>query len=220
METQTIQASARTEHGKGVARKLRRSGRIPAVAYGAGGEATSLSLNPAELHQLRKSRLGWNMPVTIEVDGGETIALALLRDVQKHPISRQLLHADFLRVADGETVTVRVPIRLEGKAAGSELGGRIAQPRRFITLVCQPALIPEAVVIDITPLEINDKVTLSELPVPDGCTTVYTTDVTVVACVGRRGGLLDEDELDEDAEGAEGAEEGAEDGDAEAAAEE
>ena len=76
METQSIQASLRTGTGKGIARKLRRDGWIPADAYGAGGETLSLSLDPGQLDELRKSRLGWNMPVSITIEGGDDIAVA------------------------------------------------------------------------------------------------------------------------------------------------
>jgi len=203
METQTIQASVRSDHGKGNARKLRSTGQIPAVAYGGGGEATSLTLDPAQLHLLRRSSLGWNMPVSIDVDGGDDIALALLRDVQKHPISRALLHADFVKVAEADEVVIRVQLRLEGKAAGAELGGLINQPNRELLVACTPTNIPATIVIDVTELNIGDRVLLSELPMPAGCRAVFRHDGTAVSCVGRRGGALgDEDEegTDEEAE--------------------
>jgi large subunit ribosomal protein L25 len=209
MEKQTIHAQLRPEHGKGVARKLRRAGSIPAIAYGGDGEAMSLTLDPAELRQLRKSKLGWNHPVTIEVDGGTDIALALLREVQKHPISGKLLHADFLRVAPDVEVIVQVPLRAEGRAAGEEIGGRISQPYRYVELACLPAAIPETILVDVTPLEIGDKIMLSELDVPEGCRPVFRVDQTVLSCVGRRGGALGEFDVeeteDEDAEDAEDA---------------
>jgi large subunit ribosomal protein L25 len=200
METQTIQASTRSGTGKGIARKLRRDGWIPAVAYGGGGETACLSLDPAELALLRKSRLGWNMPVSIQVEGGDDIALALLRDVQKHPVSRALLHADFIRVDADTEVRVRVPIRLEGRAAGAEIGGLISQPNRVILVACLPTDIPVEVAIDITEMEIGDRVLLSSIPMPEGCRAVFRFDGTAVACVGRRGGALEDEETEDEVE--------------------
>lgn len=209
MDTQMIRAQARQERGKGVARQLRRSGLIPAIAYGKKFEPLALSLDPNQLTQLRKSRLGWNHPVTIEVEDGETVALAMLRDVQRHPISGKLLHADFLRVDEDVEVVVQVPLNVDGRALGEEIGGRINQPRRVIAIRCRPSLIPERVLVDVRELEIGDKVTLSELDLPDGCRPEFKHDVTVASCVGRRGGAED-DLLDEEDE--EGAEDAAEDG--------
>jgi large subunit ribosomal protein L25 len=205
MEIQTIRAKTRPESGKGVARKLRAAGLIPAVAYGAGGNALTLALDPNQLVQLHKSRLGWNHPVTIEVEDGEGVELALLREVQKHPISRALLHADFLRVDPGAEVVVRVPLRVDGRAAGEEIGGRISQPRRELLIRCKPLDIPEQILVDVRELEIGDKVMLSELDLAEGSHPVFTQDVTVASCIGRRGGALDElqDAAEEDAEGAE-----------------
>ncbi len=211
METETIRATARPESGKGVARQLRRAGLIPAIAYGGDGDPLALSLDPKQLIQLRKSRLGWNHPVTIEVEDGAKVELALLREVQKHPISGKLLHADFLRVAEGDEVVVRVPLAIDGRAKGQEIGGRISQPRREISIFCFPRQIPERILVDVRELEIGDKVMLSELQMPDGCRPEFRHDVTVASCVGRRGGMDEDedevDELDEDAEAPEDAEE-------------
>ncbi|MCP4871889.1 MAG: 50S ribosomal protein L25 [Proteobacteria bacterium] len=206
MQTQTLQASLRGGTGKGSARKLRSEGLIPAVAYGAAGETASLALDPQQLRELRRSSLGWNMPVSIDVDGGDNIPLALLRDVQKHPISRALLHADFLRVDPADEVVIRVQLRLEGKAPGAELGGLINQPNRELLVSCKPADIPATIVIDISGLEINDRLLLSEVPMPKGCRAVFKHDGTAVSCMGRRGGGLDDEDGEESEELAEGEE--------------
>ncbi len=198
MQTQTINASARSEGGKGVARKLRSIGLIPAVAYGEGKAATSLALDPAQLRALRKTHLGWNHPVRIEIEGGEDIPLALLRDVQRHPISGELLHADFRTVRPTSEVVLRIPLRLQGRAVGQEIGGLISTPRRDVKLACLPDCIPVEVPVDITPLEIGDKIMLDELTLPEGCRAVEET-FSVASCVGRRGGL-EEEELEDDEE--------------------
>lgn len=187
MEYPTIQAQARTERGKGAARRARRDGRIPAVAYSAGSEAVSLSVNPKDLHLLHRGDLGWNAPFVLAVDGGEDLGLSMLKDVQRHPVSGALLHADFMRVADDVPVTVRLPLVLVGKSPGVELGGKLAQPLRSVRVQCLPALIPQRIEIDISTMQIGDKVLLSSLPTPEGVTLAYRQDATVVNIVRGRG---------------------------------
>jgi len=204
MNTQTIQAEARAESGKGVAHKLRAVGRIPAVAYGATATPQQLSLDPKALQDLRKSPLGWNQPVAIEVDGGDNVNLAVLREVQRHPVSGKFLHADFLCVEEASEITMMVPLRLTGKSPGEALGGRISQPKRSLAVRCTPVSIPSAIEIDISTLHVGDRIMLSEVPVPSGVSVSLAFDAPAVSCVGRRGGL--EEELEEDEDGAEGAE--------------
>lgn len=207
METHTIQAEARATIGKGVSRKLRAAGKIPAVAYGPGTEPIGLAIETKQLQLLKKAERGWNTPVTIAVDGGDDISLAVLKDVQRHPVSGKLLHADFMRVQPGAEVTVRVPVKVVGKAAGAELGGRIQTPMREIELICLAAKIPAVVEVDVTPLNINDKILLQVLPLPEGTRPASRHNPPVVACVGKRGGAVATAEDEEGEEGEEEAEE-------------
>jgi large subunit ribosomal protein L25 len=193
MNTQTIQAEARSESGKGIARKLRAASRIPAVAYGGQTAPRQLSLDPKQLQDLRKSPLGWNQPVTIEVDGGENVSLALLREVQRHPVSGQFLHADFMCIEANAQVVVQVPLHLIGKSPGEALGGRISQPKRAVAVLCTPDTIPNAVEIDISTLEVGDRILLSEVTFPSGVSSHYAHDAPAVSCVGRRGGAAEEE---------------------------
>jgi len=204
MELHTLQAEARTATGKGVARKARAAGRIPAVVYGGGGESAPLTLDPKDLRKLKTARLGWNTPLTIIVEGGADVATAMLADVQRHPVSGKLLHADFLRVAMDATVRVRVPVKVEGRAAGITLGGRISLSLPEVDLVCGIESIPSVVVVDVTPLDINDKVLLQDLVVPEGTKVASRHNPPVVACVGKRGARAEESaEAEEESEEAE-----------------
>jgi len=186
MEAHTIQAEARSATGKGVARKLRATGLTPAIAYGNGDAATALSLDPKQFRLLRKSPLGFNQPVTIVVDGGADIELALLRDLQKHPVSGAILHADFQTVSSATPVQVVVPVTTVGKSAGQELGGVLQQPLRTMKIVCLPQDIPSHLEVDITPLEIGGKIMLSEVPMPDGVTAAFRHDATLAQLVRGR----------------------------------
>jgi large subunit ribosomal protein L25 len=187
MEPQVIHASARTPAGKGDSRKMRAAGRIPAVAYRRAGEAVSLSVDPDELNRLRvKAALGWNSPLHIEVEGGKAIPLALLSDVQRHPVSGALLHVDFVIVDASDEVTVRVPVQVEGRSAGETVGGRIDILAREVALRCKPEQIPQRVLIDVTPMEIGDKVMMQKLPLPAGVRVATDRDTPVVSCVGKK----------------------------------
>ncbi len=215
MELQTIHATPREQDGKGGARKLRRTGQIPAVAYGGGAGGQTLSLDPKEIELLHRGKLGWNQPVIIEVDGGDSVPLAILKDVQKHPITGKLLHVDFLRVAKGQSVVVRIPVRAEGRAVGAETGGKLSQPVRELVVSCQPEAIPEAITVDVTPLEVGDKIALFDIELPAGLQPLSTTNLTLVTVTGRGAGDdLPEDEVEgaEGEEDGEGAEEGADEG--------
>lgn len=207
MELHTLQAEARTATGKGVARKARAAGRIPAVVYGGTGDSAPLTLDPKDLRRLKTARLGWNTPLTITIDGGDDVAVAMLADVQRHPVSGHLLHADFIRVSEGDMVRVRVPVKMEGRAAGIALGGRISLSLPEVDVFCAIDAIPSVIIVDLTPLEINDKVLLQDLVVPEGCKVASRHNPPVVACVGKRGARVEEGEEEEEEEESEEAEE-------------
>jgi len=213
MSNPTIHAEFRTDKGKGVARTLRRAGRMPAVAYGGGNDAQALSIDPSDLQKLKGGPLGWNQPVKIEVAGGDTVALAILKAVDKHPISGAFLHADFLTLDAKQTVKVDVPLKLEGTAPGVALGGLLNQQLRTLTVSCLPADIPPGILVDVSKLQVGDRLLLSELKMPKGVASLIV-DQPLVSVSGRRGSRIDEEE---DAAGGAGAEAGdAEAGDAEA----
>jgi large subunit ribosomal protein L25 len=199
MELHTLQAEARSATGKGVARKVRGAGRIPAVVYGGAHEPAALSVDPKDLRRLKTQPLGWNTPLTLAVDGGDDIAAAMLVAVQRHPVSGELLHADFRRVNDGDLVKVRVPVAITGRAKGITLGGRVSVSLPEIDLLCRLDAIPQAVTIDVTPMDIGDKVMLQGIALADGCKVASRHNPPIVAVVGKRGArvaAVDEDEAD------------------------
>ena len=126
MET-TLNAEVRSERGKNVARRLRRSNRIPAVVYGEGGGAAGIgsvavSVKPDEVSRVLHSEAGANTLIGLTV-GGEGLRKVLIKDYQVDPVSHQLLHVDFYRVAMDRVITVTVPIELTGEAEGVKLQG-------------------------------------------------------------------------------------------------
>jgi large subunit ribosomal protein L25 len=200
METSTINAAVRTNSGKGHARKIRSTGSIPATVYGGSATPQSLVMDPGQLAQLRRASLGWNTPVSLQVEGGTNVPLAMLRDVQKHPLTGAYLHADFLCVDEAKLVQVDVRIDLVGRAAGVALGGRLSRPVRHITVRCLPKNIPVSVEIEISALNVGDSVMIDELDLGDGVEAVFKVRSPVVAVVGRRGGAQEEEAEEEEAE--------------------
>ena len=151
METIKVVASRRTENGKGAASRLRGKGQIPAVAYGKQLPAQSLAVAPEALKAVFSSAYGNNNVIELDVEGKDKLTV-LLRDYQYHPVSRQLLHADFVQVFMDQPVDVEVPLELTGKPLGVVQGGILRQVFRKLPIRALPGSIPVKIVHDVTAL--------------------------------------------------------------------
>lgn len=192
MRTVTLKAAVREATGKGVARKLRAAGRIPAVIYGPGREPRSLSLDAHEVAHLFSSISVENTLVDLEIDGnGKSEKVrSLVREVQVHPFRPQILHVDFYAVEAAQVIEVEVPVRLVGTAVGVKAGGGILEHiLHEIEVQCRPDQIPEFIEVDVSALDIGDSLHVSDLQVPnvrileDPEATVCTVAPPVVAAV-------------------------------------
>ncbi|MFT7518450.1 MAG: large subunit ribosomal protein L25 [Kiritimatiellia bacterium] len=191
----TLAAEARTStSGKGEARKLRKTGKIPAVVYAGGEVPTHIQLDPLELTELFRLTQNRNTVVLLQI-GGETVP-CLVQDAQRHPLSRDILHVDFYRLADGQQVEVMVPVRGVGKAAGMAIGGRLRIIRREVRVRCDWKNIPASVDYDITTMEIGDMVQASDLSTSDGVELMMDHDFNVLTIYGRRVDIVDEPEAE------------------------
>ncbi len=186
MSTLKLTAEARESTGKGVARKLRQTGRIPAVLYGKGQSGVSLSLDGYELDQLLSTAGARTSVLELEVKGGGKDASknVLIKEVQKHPFKDLILHMDLLEVAMDQEISVMVPIATIGTAKGVKLeGGILEMKRRELEIVCLPSIIPDSITIDISELEIGDTVHVEEMVAPDGITISYDVNFTILTVV-------------------------------------
>jgi large subunit ribosomal protein L25 len=185
MEAPVLQAWRRSRSGKGVARKIRAQGKIPAVLYGS-GENVPLTLQPKELLKILSS--GENTIFRLEIDGelgGDR--QAIVRDLQRHPLKETLLHADLYRISMDVELTVSVPIVLQGMSREvSDVGGMINQLLHEIEIQCLPSLIPHELTIDVAHLGIGEVLHVRDLPVPQGIQVLAASD-EVVASVSVRG---------------------------------
>jgi large subunit ribosomal protein L25 len=185
MEVAVLQAWRRNRSGKGVARKIRAQGMIPAVLYGS-GENIPLTLQPKELLKILTS--GENTIFRLEIDGelgGER--QAIVRDLQRDPLKETLLHADLYRISMDVELTVSVPIVLQGMSREvSDVGGVINQLLHEIEIQCLPSLIPHELTIDVAHLGIGEVLHVRDLPIPQGIQVLAAAD-EVVASVSVRG---------------------------------
>lgn len=186
MQVTKISATPRTEHGKGSSRRLRSSGKLPAVTYGKGEATQALVVNPQDIVNVLTSDLGINSLIQLDV-AGKTIN-TMIGDYQYHPVSRKLLHADFIQVKDGETVDVKVPLRLTGKAKGIVMGGKLTTVFRDLPVRAVPGKIPVEIVHDITELDIDQAVSAGELQLGDGVEVLLPPKRTVALIAQDRKG--------------------------------
>ena len=172
----TLHVEKRDGRGKNEARRLRASGRIPAVVYGAEkGKAVEIAVDPKILMRILHSESGVNTLIGLKVDGGDT--RVMVKEYQIDPIDHKLLHADFYQVAMDKALTVTVPLLMKGEAPGvKQQGGIVDFVNREIEIECLPGDIPENIIVDISELMLNQGVRVRDLhtegakwkPVTDG----------------------------------------------------
>jgi large subunit ribosomal protein L25 len=177
--TASLSATRRTGTGKGNARSLRREGQVPAVIYGHARESQALTVSARDLDKLLARFSPDNTVVEVSVDG--STSRALIREIQRHPFKRVVLHVDFQELVEGEKMTVRVPLRLTGTPAGVRLGGGVIDHTlRELTISVDPAHMPTQIEIDITSLEMGDSIHVSDVAVPEGVTVLDEPNAAVV----------------------------------------
>src|SRR3954463_10722321 len=201
-------AEARTEFGKGFARRIRMAGKIPAVIYGHGTDPQHVTLPGHEVGLiLRKA----NQVLELDISG--KTQLALVKDVQKDPVRQIIEHLDLVIVRKGEKVTIDVPVHVEGEAAA---GTNAAQDANTLSLEAEATHIPERIIVNIDGLEAGTQILAKELTLPEGSTLISDPDTLVINVTADTEQDLGESETAEETAGAEGA---AAEGDAEAPAE-
>jgi large subunit ribosomal protein L25 len=171
-----LTAEARTSFGKGAARKIRATGKIPAVIYGHGTEPQHVTLPGHEVSLiLRKA----NAVFDLDIDGKSQ--LALVKDVQKDPVKQIIEHLDLIIVRKGEKVTIDIPVHLEGEAAP---GTTVNQDANTLSIEAEATNIPERLVISIEGLEEGTRITAADVELPAGSSLISDPELLVVGIVG------------------------------------
>ncbi|MGH2557364.1 MAG: 50S ribosomal protein L25/general stress protein Ctc [Actinomycetota bacterium] len=176
-----LKAEQRDGTGKGAARKMRSSGRVPAVVYGHGVDPLHVSVDAKELFHLLHTDAGMNVLVDMRVNSDNFLAMP--REVQRDHIRGQFIHVDFLRIARDEKISVEVPIHIVGESHGVKEGGVIEHHLWDLHLECFPQDVPTSIEADITALGINESLKVSDLEVPDKVTVLTSLDEAVVSVV-------------------------------------
>ena len=182
MDQNELAIELREGKGKGVARKLRATGRIPGVFYGR-GEPHSISLDPRALEKLlASSAAGMNTIIDLR-GGGLDGSQALLKELQRDPVRGTMVHADLFAIDLAKKIQVSVPIHLTGSAKGVLMGGIIDHSLREIEFECLPGAIPEEIVADVSELDVGMTLHVRDLPMPDGVELLSDADLSVVSVV-------------------------------------
>ena len=215
MSEYKLAAENRSEAGKGAARRLRASGRVPAVLYGHGTKPQHLSVDARQFGQALRTDAGVNVLISLEV--GRDNHLALAKEIQRHPVKGHLIHVDFIQVRRGEKVHVQVPVHLVGEAPGVREGGIADQDLYQLNVEAEVTAVPEAVEADVSGLGIGDVLRVGDLKAPEGAIILDDAEASVVSVVAPA--VEPEPEEAEEAEEGEVAAEGAEAATAEEAGE-
>ena len=186
----TLSATARTETGKGVARKLRAAGQVPAVIYGHARAAQSLAVNARELEKLLARISAANTVVELSLEG--RTSRTLIREIQRHPFKRQILHVDFQELVAGETVTVKVPLVLVGTADGVRNGGGVLDQVLYsLEITCDPASMPNHIDVDVSGVGVGESLHVRDLSLPAGITVLDDPDAGVLTIQLSRAAIED-----------------------------
>jgi large subunit ribosomal protein L25 len=177
----TVKAQNRVAAGKAEARRLRRTGLVPAVAYGKGLPSTSIAVPPKDVAVILKSERGQNTVVELEL--ADRKILAMIRDFVLHPVKRSIEHIDFIEVKLDKPVDVSVPLFTTGKPVGVTAGGVLRIVYRTVPVRCLPDRIPLKLEADVTHLELGMHVSTQELKLPEGVSVRLPPEQTLVAVV-------------------------------------
>jgi large subunit ribosomal protein L25 len=216
----TLAAESGRPTGSAASRRLRATGKIPAVLYGRGAEPATLTIDWRELRTALTTEKGLNALLTIKVDG-KTPTKAIVKEMQRHPVRRDVLHIDFLAVDVDKPITTDVPIVLDGEATlVLREQGVVDQVLNTLLVHAKPSDLPGHLSVDVSELEIGHTITVADLTLPPGVTTDVDPEETVVTAQVTSLALAEEAEAEEGEEAEEAEEgEGAEGEGAEAAAE-
>lgn len=181
MATANLSAKSRSTTGKGVARKLRAAGQVPAVIYGHAREPQPLSLDAHELTLLLERVPYQSTVIELAIEDG--VSRTLIREIQRHPYKRQIVHVDFQELVAGEKVSVKVPIHFVGVPEGVRTGGGVLdQIMHELEISVDPSDIPARIELDVTALTIGHSIHAGEVPLPEGVELLSDGDATVCVC--------------------------------------
>lgn len=206
MEIMNLKANLRETVGNGPSRALRREGKVPAILYGPNTEPVKLTIDKLDLEPIFKSGAVAQKLLKLDIDGADGTTNVMVKEIQKHPVSHNLLHLDFYRVSMDQKIKVMVPVVTTGKCVGVEMGGMLQIIRRELEVFCLPDQIPETITVDITDMDIGDSLHVEDLELEGDVEVPAEVNFTILT-------ILSPKAEEEEVEGEEEEEEMAEEGD-------
>ena len=194
-EQAVLQVETRTETGKGAARRIRATGKIPGNVYGHGAEPMAIQADELQFRALISKISTENTLIDLRV-GDEKPKSVLIREVQRHPYRPVILHVDFFEITAGETIRVSVPVRLEGNPIGVRNGGILQVIRYELEIECLPRDIPSAFEVDISELKIGESLHIGDVDTGD-VDVIEEDNLTVCMVVMPKAAPVEEEEADE-----------------------
>ena len=171
-----LNVDIRKEHGTSAARRTRLQNKVPAVVYHSGVEATPLSVDKISLNKaLRTGQM------IFEVNVEDKDQFVLVKEIQYHPVTDEIIHIDFQKVKEDEKISLEVAVRSSGEAQGVKLGGLLVQMLNSVTIKCRPAEIPEFLEIDVTDMEMNTNLFVRDITLPTDVEMLTADDIAVVS---------------------------------------
>jgi large subunit ribosomal protein L25 len=183
MNERVVDVTRREVMGRGVSRRLRRAGKIPAILYGAGRDPVPLSVDPDRIREIIRSDSGVNTIFQLNLAGTDQRRHVMIKEYQVDPVEGRLIHADFLRIQMDAVMEVEVPVVLKGEAQGVKLdGGILEHVTRQVRVSCLPGDIPENLSIEVTALKIGDHLSVADLPKSDRYRILSDPALIVAVC--------------------------------------
>jgi large subunit ribosomal protein L25 len=175
-----LEVATREEHGSRAMRRLRRTGRVPGVIYGGTGEPVPFEV---DARILRNTLAHAHAVIDVSVDG--TAETVILKELQRHPVRGEILHADFLRVRMDQAIQTTVTLEVTGAedAPGVDEGGVFSQETRELNIEALPGDIPDSIVLDVSGMQMNDTLLLDAVTAPEGVTLIDDPETTVIATI-------------------------------------
>ncbi len=204
-----LNVSIRDGKGTSFVRRLRLEAKVPAVLYHSGLEATSLSIEKKELYKALKTG-----QFIFEVNVNDKNQFVLVKEVQYHPVTDEIIHVDFQQVKEDQKISLEVPLRTEGEAEGVKAGGILVQLVNVVTINCKPSNVPEALTINVETLEMNSSLLVKDIELQEDVEMITADDIAAVSVQEpKKEEEVVEEILEEGEEGEEQSEESGDGGD-------
>ena len=194
----SLSARIRDDKGKGVARRLRRDDRVPAVFYGPNAKATMLSVSYNDLKGIIKQNTSENiiLGLQIESESGTESRKVMLKELQIDPIKDTYLHADFYEISMDKALTVDIPVHLVNTPIGVPKGGILQHVKREITITCLPDNLVDSLEVDVSGLDIGESIHIRDIEIPEGIKTTQEDHLTIAVVVAPSA-IPEEEEVEE-----------------------